>query len=250
MTQDPAYKRVANRVESMLASGELTPGEALPAEAVLADQFDVTRATVRESLRLLEDAGYVRRTSPRKLVASLPTAASLAHRVERALVVNKVTLRDIWETNLALEPAMARLAAQRATDAQRAAITANVRATEAAHAAGEELSDLDEAFHVLLGEACNQPALQIAREPFSQLFEQVVKGLVDAADTGERLLVAHARIAEAIERREGHIAELWTRRHALDFDRGCRQSGVDIDVPLSVGGQADQRHCVDKDRYE
>ena len=234
MRQQPAYKRVATRVESMLASGELTPGDALPAEAVLAETFDVTRSTVRESLRLLEDAGYVRRTSPRKLVAALPTASSLAPRIERALVVNRVTLRDIWETNLALEPVMARLAAKRATEAQRAAILANVQQTEAALTAGEDLSALDEAFHVLLGEACNQPALQIAREPFSQLFQQVVEGLVEAADTSERLLTAHSRIAEAILRGDGEIAELWTRRHAMDFERGCRIAKVDIGVSISA----------------
>ncbi|MEL6283784.1 MAG: FCD domain-containing protein [Pseudomonadota bacterium] len=228
----PAYKAVASRIENMLANGELRPGDPLPNETELAAQFDVNRSTIRESIRLLEDGGYIKRISPRKLVASLPTPASLAERTSRALFITRATLRDVWEANLAIEPAMARVAAQRATDAQKTALRENIDATARRIERGEDLADLDEEFHALLGQASNQPALQIAREPFSALFLEVVDGLVHDLSVSDRLLVAHSRIVEAIERGDADVAELWTRRHTLDFERGCKLAGVGIDVPL------------------
>jgi len=228
----PAYKAVAERIEGMLAEGELRPGDPLPNEASLAERFDVNRSTIRESLRLLEDSGYVVRTSPRKLVAALPTAVALAPRTTRALWVNRVTVRDVYEANLAIEPAMARAAADRASEAQRARLAENIVATRAQLENGGDLNAFDEAFHALIGEASNNQALIIAREPMKTLFLPVVDRLVEVADTGARLVDAHSRINEAIQRRDGDVAELWARRHLEDFERGCRSAGVPMNVAI------------------
>ncbi len=231
-TSVPAYKAVATEIESMLASGSLKPGEPLPNEIDFAAQFGVNRSTIRESLRLLEDTGYVERVSPRKLIAAIPDAKSLATRTSRALFVNRVTMRQIWETNLAVEPHMARHAALTANPEQIAALRSNIDETMLRQNNGNDLSDLDEQFHALLGAASNHMAMLIAMEPYSALFLPIVDGLIHRTDVGVRLVVAHERIVEAIERRDADVAELWSRRHLLDFERGCKLAGIDIDVPF------------------
>jgi GntR family transcriptional regulator, transcriptional repressor for pyruvate dehydrogenase complex len=232
--EGPAYKAVASAIEAMLADGRLTPGQALPNEADLAQRFGVNRSTIREGLRVLEDTGFVQRPSPRKLIASLPTARSLAHRTSRAMQASRVSIRDVWETDLAIEPMMARIAAKRAQPHQIAKLTANVLATEKANANGYDLSVLDEEFHLLIGEASNNQALIIAREPIKTLFMPVIGRLVDRADTGARLVEAHRRIVEAIERHDSDVAELWARRHLEDFARGCQLAGVDMNETIQL----------------
>lgn len=228
----PAYRAVASAIEAMLADGRLTPGEALPNEADLATKFGVNRSTVREGLRVLEDAGFVSRPSPRKLIAALPTARVLAQRTSRALRANRVTIRDVWETDLAIEPMMARIAAKRATADQVAKLQANIARTEQQFAAGGDLTNLDEEFHLLIGEASNNQALIIAREPIKALFMPVIGRLVERADTGERLLEAHRRIASAIADRDADVAALWATRHLEDFGRGCALAGVNMDEAI------------------
>ena len=195
----PAYRAIAREIERQLSAGELNEGDALPNETELAARFDVNRSTIRESIRLLEDSGYIHRISPRKIVASIPSAAFLARRTTRALCISKTTLREVWEANLAIEPAMARAAAHRASEAQKRALKENVAATVECVANNEPLADLDEEFHRLLGEASNHSALQIAREPFSNLFLQVVDGLVHDLSVGDRLLMSHQRILPSVE---------------------------------------------------
>ena len=55
-----AYERIVEQVEDALASGELRPGQRLPSERELVGQFEVSRSTVREALRVLESNGVVR----------------------------------------------------------------------------------------------------------------------------------------------------------------------------------------------
>lgn len=236
----PAYKQVALKVETMLADGALTPGEPLPNEAELAARFGVNRSTIRESLRLLEDTGYVDRVSPRKLVAALPGAKSLAARTARALYANRVTQRDVFETTLVVEPKLAAFAALRATADQIDALRRNLIEMERRVAEGGDIGALDAAFHDLLHRASQQLALRIAAEPFNALFTPMVAGLhyhdtasVDARRAmRERLLVAHGRIVDAIERGDAELAELWARRHLQDFERGCDLVGIDLDTPF------------------
>lgn len=57
----PVFKRIARRIEELVASGRLQPGKRLPAERTLARLFGVNRSTVIRALEDLEDRGIVQR---------------------------------------------------------------------------------------------------------------------------------------------------------------------------------------------
>src|SRR5262245_447348 len=79
----------------------------------LAAQLGVTRNTVREALRELDSGARVaRRRGPRRMVASRPTAADLAARSSSAMALHNVTVREVCEALLILEPPIAELAAR------------------------------------------------------------------------------------------------------------------------------------------
>jgi GntR family transcriptional regulator len=69
------YLSVKNEIEELIAKGEIKPGDKLPSEYDLAKRFAVSRMTLREALRALEEEGwlarkqgigtFVRVTSPR-----------------------------------------------------------------------------------------------------------------------------------------------------------------------------------------
>lgn len=60
-TLGPAAEEVRRRVLELIATGELRPGQKLAAERELAEEFDVSRSTLRQALTALEDIGAVRR---------------------------------------------------------------------------------------------------------------------------------------------------------------------------------------------
>jgi DNA-binding GntR family transcriptional regulator len=60
MTDLPAYRRIAAELSAAIESGEYPPGAPLPSEQSLADQFGVTRPTVRQGLAELRATGVVK----------------------------------------------------------------------------------------------------------------------------------------------------------------------------------------------
>ena len=67
-----AYEQLAGQIRARILAGELAEGDRLPSELALAREAQVSRGTVREALRLLEEAGFVERASPRILVVRRP----------------------------------------------------------------------------------------------------------------------------------------------------------------------------------
>jgi len=137
----PAYELVAEAIERKILGGVLRPGDPIGTESELVKQFGVNRSTVREGIRLLEQAGLVARESSRRLLVAVPHYDRLATRMSRALILQQVTFRELWSTSMALEPAVVAQAIEHATPEELDAIDANIAATRAVqNAAGAVLT--------------------------------------------------------------------------------------------------------------
>ena len=234
LNHQPAYKLLADEVSRMILRGTLKLGDPMPTEALLCEQFKVTRSTVREGIRLLEETGLVRRTNSKRLVVSRPSSVELSRHTERAMVLHEVTFMELWETAMILEPQAARLATAKLVDADIAALQDNLRRTELAVAAGGSLVALDIEFHSLVACAAHNKVLVLAREPMARLFypsfEAVFATVPNAAT---RLLKAHRSIVAALAARDEEEVVKWMSRHIEDFKRGFQLAGRDILAPAN-----------------
>jgi GntR family transcriptional regulator len=57
----PRYEFVVKKIKDMIQKGELSEGKKMPSEIIMAKQLDVSRATLREGYRILEDEGVINR---------------------------------------------------------------------------------------------------------------------------------------------------------------------------------------------
>ncbi|WP_404385459.1 FadR/GntR family transcriptional regulator [Caenispirillum salinarum] len=232
----PAYQLVFQAIETEIVEGRLNAGDRLPTETAMARQFGVNRSTVREGIRLLEQSGLVRREAGRRLHVSLPHTRELAPRVSRAMIMQRVTFRELWEVAMALEPAAAALAAVRITDSALTRLEENVEATRQAVAAGDPVVPLDVEFHALIAEAAGNKALLLCREPMSLLFYPAIRVLFTKSETGRiaqgRLIKAHEILLDALRGRDEVTARDWMTRHIVDFKRGYAVRGLDMDAAV------------------
>jgi GntR family transcriptional repressor for pyruvate dehydrogenase complex len=229
----PAYQLVAEAIEKEITSGRLRAGEPLGTEAALVKQFGVNRSTVREGIRMLEQAGLVHRDSSRRLTVGVPHYERLASRMTRALVLHEVTFRELWEAALVLDLGAVEQAALRATPEIIAELDANIARTEAA--AGDWLAvvELDTQWHGLVFKAAGNRVLQLAREPAGLLNLPATELILERVEEAlPRLLVAHREITDAIRHRKTDEARLWMRRHLQDWRRGFEFIGKDLDRPI------------------
>lgn len=231
----PAYRVVSDDLRQRIVRGEVLQGDAIPTEGELAASYGVHRSTIREGLRQLEQDGLLRREG-KKLVVSIPRHSDLANAAERALRMHQVTFRDVWEVASSLEPLCAQLAAERITPDELAAVARNLEHTAATVAAGQSAVTSTIEFQALVAEATHNQALQLARAPVSQLMRAGYAAIAPALpQSGERLLEAHRHVLDALQRHDAEAAVQWTRKHLVDYRRGCEHAGLDLDAPIPLG---------------
>ena len=109
---------LAGQLRERILNGELAEGDPLPAERELVKQTQMSRATVREALRILEVQNLVRVKAGRAGGAFVqrPTTKSMANSVSMLIRGRHIKLIDLVETREALEPFCAQLAARNRTD--------------------------------------------------------------------------------------------------------------------------------------
>ncbi len=243
----PAYKVVEQSIRKSVLDGTLSVGSMLPGETELAEQLGVTRPTVREAFRSLENSGLIGRGPRRRMVVTAPAAHVVSDAMHNSMVLHGVSYRELWEVNIALEPAAADLAARRvanaaATEEEAAndgadsgllqAIEANLEWTSRVLADPDELAKADIEFHELVAQASGNRALLLAREPLGQLLLPAYRTVIREIGPGRRLFEAHTRIFEAIRAADHETARDWMTKHIVDFRRGCELAGLDLDDPV------------------
>src|ERR1700737_1498407 len=109
---------LARALRERILSGELPEGTALPAERELVKQTHMSRATVREALRILEVQSLVRVKAGRAGGAFVqrPTTTSMASSVSLLIRGRRIKLVDLMEAREALVPLCAESAARNRTD--------------------------------------------------------------------------------------------------------------------------------------
>lgn len=225
----PAYRVLSQSIVEQILNGHFKPGDYLPTEAVLCEQFHVNRSTVREGVRLLEETGMLRRVNGKRLVVSRPTTGELAQQMERAMRLHEVTFYELWETAMVLEPKTAALAAIHldATDIKELEI--NLRKTEQFLGDPASLAELDVEFHSLVARGVHNRVMLMTREPMARLFYPAFEAVLSRLpDAGVRLLKAHKAIMAALTHADAVEAASWMEKHIRDFRVGFELASLNL----------------------
>jgi len=228
----PAYQAVSDKIRGAILSGELQEGDLLPTETELAEQFGVTRSTVREAIRLLEQGGLLGRADRKRLAVRLPSVEMASRSVNAAMRMHRVTFKDLWEISMGLEPLAARLACAAATEHDKQLIAMNLERTREVIAENEALLMVEIEFHALVARASHNHALLLAREPLNELFFPAYRPVIERLKPGKRILQSHQNIFNAIVANDPDTAAEWAEKHMLDFRRGIEMADLDLNSPL------------------
>ncbi len=165
ISRDTVSAQIREQLLGRITTGSLAPGEKMPSERDLADQFQVARTSVREAIQGLLSLGVIERRGNRTFVAEhMPDILMGDPNSRRGFVT------ELFETRRVLEVPIFELAAERADDAARARI---------AELAAEfdddlEIADfrrLDRQFHTTIASLCGNPLLiELYGKVLDQLF--------------------------------------------------------------------------------
>lgn len=219
VSRQTVSSEVRQRIADAIESGKFAPGEPLPAERVLCQEFGVARTSVREAIQGLVIAGYVERRGNRSVVAERLPDMNFTGDNRKELV------RQLFEVRQVIEPAIAEMASRRANDEQRAEI-AEIAARTTRQL--EEFRELDHQFHLALARSCGNPLLhEVHTKALASLFgsgdfSSLLYAEVNRSEVNELIassLAAHRAIAEAVVRGHSRKAVAAVVSHLDDVER-------------------------------
>jgi len=200
--------QVSAEIQVRIASGELRSGDKLPPERELAESFGVSRGAVREALRNLERTGLVSLQAGARGGAFIGEGnpGLIGDSFRNLYQLGTVSIDDLTEARLWLASTVVRIACVRATEADLAALTANVDTAERLFRAGryDDKIDIHIEFHNLLAR-CTRNAVMAMM--MSAVME-VMRDFAHAAG-GERndlTFKARRRLLDALRRRDADAA--------------------------------------------
>lgn len=188
----PLRDVVVNTLRQAILRGELKPGERLM-EVRLANKLGVSRTPIREAIRKLEQEGLVLMV-PRK-------GAEVAD-------ISEKSLRDVLEVREALEALAVQLACDRIRDEEVTELKQAERGFKETLECGDvtAFAEADVKFHDIIYRATdNERLIQLLFNLREQMYRYRVEYL-KREDTHEILLAEHAKIVEAIEKRDKEAA--------------------------------------------
>src|SRR5437868_12571700 len=213
------YQDIVSQIQSLFDKGELRPGDQLPPERALAEQFQVSRASVREALRSLELLGvvetragggtFVRRTGPEDLARPLSNLITRGH-----------TLTDVIEVRGLIEPAIAASAARRIRPDELVELRAILRQQAERVAAGESYADEDTRFHELIGQAARNELLVTMLGVIWDVLRSSREQWLQTNQRAHSSVDAHQRILAALEAHDADAARTAAADHIRAVGEG------------------------------
>jgi DNA-binding FadR family transcriptional regulator len=237
-----SYELVVDQIRRAIQIGRFLAGEKLPSERELADQLGVSRTTVREAMRVLQGEGMIEtrrgRSGGAVVIAPETTPAERRQVVRRRLA----ELENVFDYRLAIEPAAARLAAERRTRADIATLreTLAVLRAVASTPEAEGLSPVsrffatDAEFHDRIAQVTRNPllvqAISDARAAMFLPVGGVFTALHPDANSG------HEEIFAAIESADAQGAERAMTEHVELTRQALREMARPSRRPSKRGG--------------
>lgn len=226
LKRSTAYQLAEETIREKIMDGTLVPGDLLPVEHDLAEKLGVTRPTVREALRKLESAGLVVRGPRRRMMIAAPCPSISANAMQQAFILHDISYRELSELSLAVEPATARLAAQKLSNDVAAKIADNLRRTEIFIGEPVEFLEVILEFHNLVASSATNKAILFARAPISEFLLPAYVALIENRN---QFLQANKAIFEALRRGDADSAHQLMYEHIYNFFEACELKGVSVD---------------------
>jgi GntR family transcriptional repressor for pyruvate dehydrogenase complex len=206
-------EEIAGRIRVLMLDGTFQPGRPLPSERVLAGRFGVSRGSIRDAFRTLETIGLLvtrhgQGTFPKELdvdglVAPLASVLTYRHDLQDELL----------DVRRMFEPAVARVAAARVTEAELADLDRILDAQRQKLKAGRSAIAEDTAFHAALAKATRNRVVVSIMATLNDLLVESRKLSLKQAGRPARSIRGHEAVVAALRRRDGDDAARAMHEH-------------------------------------
>lgn len=206
------YEEIVRQVKQLIAEGKLKSGDRLPPERDLALKFMVSRTSVREALRALQSRGLVEIRAGEGAFVRDISVETLIEPLALVILPHREAVGELFEARRLLEPAIAALAARRATDEELGEMERILDEQSREVAQGRTGVTQDAALHAAIANSAHNRAITRIVNALIDLLTQSREESLLTPGRPTRSHEDHRRILAAIKRRD----EVAAHRAMLD----------------------------------
>lgn len=207
------YEQIVSRIQGMVRSGELKPGDRLPSERDMAQRFRVSRNSVREAIRALSENGVVESRRGDGTYLCTTDISIMVDSFARAIQTQKERLRDIFDFRHLVEPHIAQLAARHIKDIELIQLKAIVCDQERKILAGEDGADLDMAFHMMLARISGNHIMHDVLRALHTMLMESRSEFLQTESRKQSSVISHLDLIDALEKRNPDAARKAMEKH-------------------------------------
>jgi GntR family transcriptional repressor for pyruvate dehydrogenase complex len=217
-------EHVAQQLLERIITAGLSPGSSFGTEADLLKQFDVSRPTLRESLRILESQGVLElRPGPGGgIMVKKPSINILAHGLSVFLRLHDVPFIAVLKAREVIEPALASEAALNGSEEDFDQLEQSI---ERMKGIKEQQAFIDEnrEFHSIIARASGNKVMETFWSTISILATGEHHGVRYTAANQRYVIEAHERILKACRRRDSKAAAASMEAHVTELEHLVRR---------------------------
>jgi GntR family transcriptional repressor for pyruvate dehydrogenase complex len=225
------------RIQALILGGEFAPGDRLPAERQLAQKLEVSRASLREALSILETLGLVRIEPHRGTFVAEDLGASAGRPLPAPIwrFSNRYTVREVYQFRTVIESYAAQLAAMAVSDTEVAQLRRIVQqhkdATRRLDFVASSQADFE--LHQSIMQLANNRIFADLHENYRAVFLESQRLPIARRERVWETVDEHEKLVEAIARRDPDGAEYYMRLHIV---RAADRVGIALsDTPRRAG---------------
>jgi GntR family transcriptional repressor for pyruvate dehydrogenase complex len=230
------YEEIVRQVKQLIAEGKLKSGDRLPPERDLAEKFMVSRTSVREALRALQSRGLVEIRAGEGAFIRDISVDELIEPLALVILPHRESVGELFEARRLLEPAIAALAARRATREELAEMERILDEQAKEVAQGRTGVAQDTALHSAIANSAHNRAITRIVSALMDLLTQSREESLHTPGRPTRSHADHRRVLEAIRRRDEVAAHRAMLDHLIAVER------------LVMGGQRERVETEGRDK--
>ena len=216
--------KIIQQLKQLITTGQLKPGDRLPAERVLAEKLGVGRSYVREAIRKLEFFGLLK-TSPQSGTYVSGYSIKMIEGVLTDIInFNKDDFSALIEARYYMEINAARLAALRRTDEDLELLRAAVADYDHKVNTNQDAVQEDMFIHLRIANATKNSVFEsMLLMLLPDIIKNIIENKVCGDNRGVQAMAEHHEILQAIENKDADAAGAAMASHLDDILRISRE---------------------------
>jgi GntR family transcriptional repressor for pyruvate dehydrogenase complex len=214
------------QIKKAILNGAMRPGDRLPSERQLVERFQASRISIREALKSLETCGLLKIKPGSGVFVSEVNSKSISDSFSSILRMQKISINELTEARVILEPYIAKLATEKITAEDLRKLEQNVQKASTLVGSNTPSPEENIEFHALIAASTQNQVITLTLKTLLDVVKEMTLEITDhlqkRAKISRQAVAYHKKIVKALrEKNSQRVYELMLK-HIIEIQGGLK----------------------------